>query len=123
MKRTRHTVLFHEVTADGDRSAEPVMHEVLMTHQDDLNAEKRSRGFGIKPQNEPMAFHTLAIFCALVREGHYAGDFLSFKNRDCVDFDTEQVDVDPTRPSRTIDSPSPSDSTGPESTGSQPTTS
>lgn len=126
MTRTVSRVLFHPVTEDGDRGAEPVELEVLITHQDKLRAEteaRTKRGLAGSLGEAPITWMTLFAWYALVRTGAYHGSWEGFKNRDCVDIQEGDAErVDPTQPAPASGSHSASASTGPASTGSQPTT-
>jgi hypothetical protein len=103
--------------------AEPSEHAVTITHQDQLKAETQLAAAGVNPTSRALMLTTAWVWAALVRTDQYTATFKRFHDTDCAGIETEDAEgepVDPTQGEADTGSPSPSDSTGPASTGSQP---
>lgn len=68
--------------ADAE-SAEPIEHEVEITHGDNLRGELEANKHGLPSvKDAPMNHTTVWLWCALVRLGLYAHDYRQFKLQD-----------------------------------------
>lgn len=81
---------------------QPVEHCVEITPGDQLRTEFEAKKHGLGRMSDAPLNHTVVwIWCALVRDGHYAEDFQTFRNRDLYAFagvdDQEDTEV-PTLP-------------------------
>jgi hypothetical protein len=99
---------FTVLVANGDQ--EPVEHTVTIRHGDQLRAELEAPRHGLPSmEHAPMHATTLWVWCALVREGLYAGKARDFINGDCLGLEaarddeggfpgTPETPADPTQP-------------------------
>jgi hypothetical protein len=121
LTRSKITVLVAPIGADGkaDHGAEPELHELMLVHGDRLRAELEGPKYGLQMEKAPMHYAALWAWSALVRNHLVDQPFMDFKDR-LVDVDVDDnIEVPPTKAAKSS-SDSPSDSTGPESTGSTP---
>lgn len=99
-------------------SSESLHTDIMLKNADDLAAEREAVRRAVKPTEQPYAFLTLKAWAACVRLKITNEAYQEFRKR-IVDFDVEQVEVDPTQLAggTTSHSPSPA-STAPSSSGS-----
>lgn len=115
----------------ASEGAEPVeVHQVIEVRAGDQLRGELEAGKNMLPSlaDAPMNNVSVWVWCALVRLGHYAEKYPTFRNRDLIDFggvnddtgDQAGVDVDPTEGRPASGSPSPASTETPGS-GSTPT--
>lgn len=94
-ERLTRTTYAVALEVDGQRSE----HQVQVRPVDQMVAEQVASRYGLGPIKDAPISHTIAwIYCALVREKLYAGEFGNFRT-DLYAFESgEEVDVDPTTP-------------------------